>query len=301
MDNFYIECRGLKFYIRTLGNPNKPPVVFLHGITMSGAVWSCAMEYISKKFYTIAIDFRGHGKSDKPIDTTYTFEDHTDDIHCILTKLGIKRPNLVGWSLGGLVGQVYSVRYPNNISSLSLVDTGPQGDATPQFPWAIPANKVNTVVHLLQLTVNSLNNKQIPQALEYYKQFALQLHNLNLNDDCDDLLGLSNLKQKLIQITMQSSPYAILASFNQNGNRSLIDQLSLIKVPTLIVVGSIDQFYPVQAAEFMRDRIKDSILIEFANKGHSAALTDYMRFNVALEAFLTGMNKKCVICNTITP
>lgn len=301
MKTFYISCRGLNFFIRTLGDPDHEPVVFLHGISMSGAVWSCAMEYLSKKFYTVAIDFRGHGKSDKPINASYIFDEHADDVYCILNKLNIKLPNMVGWSLGGLVAQVYAVRYSNHLKSLSLVDTGPQGNATPNFPWAIPADKVNVVVNLLNLTVNALNSNNQKQAYNYYQQFALQLHNLNLNDTCDDKLGLQDLKQKLMDITLQSSPYAILASFNQNGNTSLINQLPLIKVPTLIIVGSIDQFYPVQAAEFMRDRIKDSIIVEFANKGHSAALTDSVRFNLTLEAFLTGVDKKCTICKSITP
>src|ERR1700722_9505425 len=115
MKKFYIACRGLSFFIRTTGKRNPKTnnknidnvIVFIHGITMSGAVWECTMNYLKNDFYCIAIDLRGHGRSSKPTPdyqtNNYSFETHCDDIHCILEKMGVNKPAIVGWSLGGLV------------------------------------------------------------------------------------------------------------------------------------------------------------------------------------------------------
>jgi pimeloyl-ACP methyl ester carboxylesterase len=297
MKKFYIDCNGLSFFVRTTGRSCNPPVVFLHGVTMSGAVWECTMEYLEKEFYCVAIDFRGHGRSSKPtpnyVTNNYSFETHADDVHCVLRKLGIKKPNVVGWSLGGLVAQVYAFRYANELSSLSLVDIGPQGDSTPDFPFGIPENKANQLIAYLKAGK--------------YQKFLDLLDALNFTDECANICNpkikkeYKILVEKLREISNQANPDAILAGFIMNGTRSLIPLLSFIKVPTLIIVGSRDLFYPFQAASFMRERISNSVLIEFNGKGHSAFLTTIDRFNKTLEAFLTGTDRNCDICTDIHP
>ena len=317
MKKFYIDCRELSFFVRTIGNPSFPPVVFLHGVTMSGAVWECTMNYLKNEFYCIAIDLRGHGKSSKPkpiYDTNntdkynkgnYTFETHCDDINCILTKMNIIKPSIVGWSLGGLIAQVYAFRYGENISKLVLVDTGPQGDSTPDFPWGIPQEKANQLVNYLKMATEPFKSSEFKS--DNYERFLDLLDELNFTDECRNITD-SNIKRdyntlvkKLRIISNQASPEAILAGFIQNGTRSLLTILPYIKVPTLIVVGSLDLFYPFQAARYMREHIPNSILVEFNSKGHSAFLTNIGKFNKILWAFLTEADKECDICTNINP
>ncbi len=312
MKEFYLECRDLSFFVRTTGNSRNSPVVFLHGITMSGAVWECPMNYLEDEFYCIAIDFRGHGRSSKPtpiyIGTdggNYSFETHCDDVHCILEKMGIKKPAIIGWSLGGLVAQVYAFRYATFLSSLVLVDTGPQGDSTPEFPWGIPTNQANQLIAYLKESTNT--NKSNDYRNSEYSKFLDLLDSLNFTDKCKNIndpkikRDYSILEAKLRQISLQASPNAILASFLQNGTRSLLAILPYIKVPTLIIVGSLDKFYPFQAARYMRENIPNSILVEFDSKGHSAFLTNIGKFDKILWSFLTETDKNCDICINIHP
>lgn len=293
MKEFYLTCRGLSFFIRTTGSKEKRALVFLHGITMSGAVWACTMNYLKDDFYCIAIDLRGHGRSSKPYPADYSFDAHVADVHCLMKKLAIDNFALVGWSIGGLISQVYAATYPYSLRSLALIDTGPQGNSTPDFPWGIPATSANSLISALQAG--------------NYSQFLDLLDTLNFTDKCSNITNIEvqvqyqQLVKTLREISMQASPQAILASFLQNGTRSLLSLLPLIKAPTLIIVGSLDLFYPFQAARYMREGIPNSILVEFDAKGHSAFLTNIGKFNKILWSFLTEADKKCDICVNIKP
>lgn len=293
MKTFYLSARGLIFYLRTTGSPNKPAVVFLHGITMSGAVWECTMNFLATDFYCLAVDLRGHGRSSKPYPADYSFEAQVADVRELLTQLKVVKPALVGWSLGGLVAQVYASLYSADLRQLVLVDTGPQGDSTPNFPWGIPTATANQLIS----TLESGN----------YSKFLNLLDALNFTDQCRNITNPQILAQykllesKLREISLQARPESILASFLQNGTRSLLSILHLITVPTLIIVGSLDLFYPFQAARYMREHIAGSILVEFDAKGHSAFLTTINKFNKILWSFLTEADRNCEICTNIHP
>lgn len=280
MEVGFIKRNGLNLFYRRMGNPHCPCVVFLHGITMSSAVWNCTQQYIaSRGYFTLSFDFKGHGYSDGVFNQlAYSFDAFADDIQYMISQFGVVRPVIVGWSLGGLVAQVLVVKYPQLASKLILVDTGPQGNATPDFPWAISTESANKVIHLLQ------TNQCVA--------FANYLHSLNLNDNCN----VDQLRQRLIVITLQANTFAILSSFLINGTRSLIPQLSQIKIPTLIVCGSQDLFYPIKAQMFMRLNIPNSLLVEFPGKGHSAFLTDSYRFNQVIYGFIQDIDQECHIC-----
>ena len=62
--------------------------------------------------------------------------------------------------------------------------------------------------------------------------------------------------------------------------------LGAIAVPTLIVVGSLDEFTPVPDAKFMHDRIPNSELVVIEGAGHMPNLERTAEFNAALGAFL---------------
>jgi pimeloyl-ACP methyl ester carboxylesterase len=251
------------------------------------------MHFLKDDFYCVAIDLRGHGRSSKPYPADYSFDAHVADIHCLLAKLKIDKPALVGWSLGGLVSQLYAATYPHQLRQLVLVDTGPQGDSTPDFPFGIPVEDAARLIKYLEAG--------------QYLRFLKLLDKLNFTDQCADGCDCKTkakyelLKEKLHQISLQARPEAILAGFQQNGTRSLISLLPQIRAPTLIVVGSLDLFYPFQAARVMREAIPRSVLVEFNSKGHSAFLTDATKFNKLLWSFLTETDKNCDICTHIEP
>jgi pimeloyl-ACP methyl ester carboxylesterase/DNA-binding SARP family transcriptional activator len=80
----------------------EPPVVAIHGSTMSAYTFTHLAEQLAPDVRFIAVDLRGHGFSDKP-STGYTVDQHVEDVRELMDALGLGRPVLLGFSIGGAV------------------------------------------------------------------------------------------------------------------------------------------------------------------------------------------------------
>jgi len=109
------------------GNPDDPPVIFLHGGGQTRHAWRNAAEAISERgLYTLAIDLRGHGDSDWEPKKDYFIDAFVDDLE-IVTQSFKQRPAVVGASMGGLVALLLAgLRNQTSLSGLVLVDTVPR-------------------------------------------------------------------------------------------------------------------------------------------------------------------------------
>ena len=100
-----------------------PPIVLLHGLASNLTIWRQVAERLSPRFRTIAIDQRGHGRSEKP-DDGYDFDTVVADARGKLGELEIDRPVLVGHSWGGNVALHYAATVDPPPRALVLVDGG---------------------------------------------------------------------------------------------------------------------------------------------------------------------------------
>lgn len=122
-------------HVRRHGRPSgeAPALLFLHGLTDSGAGWLRAVEHWSARFAIVAPDQRGHGES--PRFTAAQLEWHPgevmveDAVH-LLSQLD--RPVVVGHSLGGAVALTAAVRRPELVRALVLEDPAPLQPHEPQ-------------------------------------------------------------------------------------------------------------------------------------------------------------------------
>lgn len=87
-------------------------VVFIHGAGASSLLnWKHQLNYFSEKYRTIAYDWRGCGKSDRP--KSYTFDEHYQDFLDLMEILKVPdKPILVGHSYGCLIARRYISEYP---------------------------------------------------------------------------------------------------------------------------------------------------------------------------------------------
>jgi len=100
----------------------KKPVVFLHALAMSAAMWEDFAEHLNLDAPMYAIDLRGHGESDRATGP-FTTAQFASDVLAVLDHLKIDRVNLVGCSMGGTVSMAFVGKYPERVQSLSLIDT----------------------------------------------------------------------------------------------------------------------------------------------------------------------------------
>ncbi|KAH8114077.1 alpha/beta-hydrolase [Phellopilus nigrolimitatus] len=93
---------GLLIYADSAGSPDKPGIVFIHGLAVSGIVFNdiFANEQYTRDFYLVRYDMRGHGQSGKPdsIDG-YASKLYADDFAEVMKAFGLRKPVVVGWSV----------------------------------------------------------------------------------------------------------------------------------------------------------------------------------------------------------
>jgi N-formylmaleamate deformylase len=116
-----INIRGVKIhYYRCAGK--KGPVVLLHGATDNGLCWSVLAEWLTARGYGVLMpDAQGHGLSDR-MTPGFIFKDHADQAAALITKLDIKKPIVMGHSMGAVSVVNLAVQYPDLPSAVILED-----------------------------------------------------------------------------------------------------------------------------------------------------------------------------------
>jgi proline iminopeptidase len=120
LNGFVVTAQEL--YIRTFGDSGKPAIIFLHGGPGSHSVnfeLTTAARLADKGFFVIVYDRRGEGRS-KAKDAAYTFERSFEDINAIRDAYHLGKVNLIGHSFGGVLGSLYTRKYPDNVNALIL-------------------------------------------------------------------------------------------------------------------------------------------------------------------------------------
>ena len=115
-----IRANGVDIHCEVEGNG--PCVVLSHSLACSLEMWDEQVRALRSHFRVLRYDVRGHGASSVP-PAPYTLGQLTDDLGGLLTTVGVDRAHFVGISLGGMIGQVFALKFPRRLSSLVLCDT----------------------------------------------------------------------------------------------------------------------------------------------------------------------------------
>jgi proline iminopeptidase len=117
-----IFANGQNLYIKTYGNKNEKPIIFIHGGPSGNSTLfesTTAQKLADKGFYVIVYDRRGEGRSADP-DAKFTYQEAFQDLNSILKQYHLKKVTLIGHSFGGLVATLYTAKYPQNVDRLIL-------------------------------------------------------------------------------------------------------------------------------------------------------------------------------------
>lgn len=109
-------------YMQTVGNPENPAVVLVHGLgDEASTIWESTIELLKNDYYVITFDLPGFGQSSKA-NELYSPLNYAKFIHYV-TQTYVKKPfHLVGHSMGGAIALKYTSMYPSDVASLVLVD-----------------------------------------------------------------------------------------------------------------------------------------------------------------------------------
>ena len=94
-------------------------LVLLHGNGEDCTYFKGQIGYFSDRFRVIALDTRGHGKSERGL-SKFSINQFAEDLREVLDALGLPQVHLLGFSDGGNIAMAFALRYPERVSSLIL-------------------------------------------------------------------------------------------------------------------------------------------------------------------------------------
>ena len=125
----YADVNGLRMYYETHGSGR--PVVLLHGGLGNGAMFGPNIPRLAADHTVVLPDLQAHGRTadiDRPLDIRLM----ADDIAALIDHLGLEKPDIVGYSLGGGVAFFTAVRHPEKVGRLVMASAHINSDAMPQ-------------------------------------------------------------------------------------------------------------------------------------------------------------------------
>lgn len=115
------EVEGFKIAYREQGAGE--PVLLVHGITTYSFIYRRIIPNLCDRYRVISVDLLGCGESEKPLDVLYSLPYHADILHGFIKSLDIERLHFVGHDVGGGIGQIFAVVYPDQLIDLTLINS----------------------------------------------------------------------------------------------------------------------------------------------------------------------------------
>jgi pimeloyl-ACP methyl ester carboxylesterase len=122
----YADVNGLHLYYATQGSGR--PLILLHGGLGTGDMFGPVRAELAAQHQVITPDLQGHGRTadiDRPLDVRLM----ADDIAALIRQLGLDKPDLVGYSLGGGVALMTAIKYPELVRKVVVASAHIRYDA----------------------------------------------------------------------------------------------------------------------------------------------------------------------------
>jgi pimeloyl-ACP methyl ester carboxylesterase len=246
------------------------PIVLLHGWLGSSWDFSNQIDYFSKAYRVFAFDHKGHGKSDRPQDATYTLPEFAEELDQALDKLiGKEKFVLIGHSMGGFISLIYAItpNFQKRLKGLILMSTSPKfkNPSLDEFVDLIKKGEMTIVDRAL------VDSVLVPIC---FNGKYIETHN-------------DVIKERVEEVMKNSEHVASRTAIFCADHYNVEDKLERIDVPTLILAGDEDAFISPKEAELMHKKIKNSELKILTPKiGHMIQFEASAECNKVVDEFL---------------
>ena len=254
------------------GNPRGAEIVLVHGLDGSHLDWvKQTSSPLLAKYRLITYDLRGHGFSDKPADASYYADGRRwgEELHAVLEAKHLRRPVLVGWSLGGPVLTNYLGTYGDSqIAGVVYVDG--VIELKPELLKIHPA------------TVAALLSPDFGVYLEGTRQFVRQCFFRQPSPaDFDLLYGGAS----------QASPIMVRQAF-AGLSIPAASALPKVTVPALYLYGERDALVDPRMVARAGQLLPHLQVLLYPGTGHASFFEQPARFNRDLDRFVQQAAQK---------
>jgi proline iminopeptidase len=285
-----IPIRDVSLFVQVYGQGD--PLLFMHGGPGLDHTDLLPLQPLADQFTLIFYDHRCNGRSEGGPVESMTWENLTADAEALRQKLGFKRWAVLGHSFGGNLALEYALRYPSSLSRLILMNTG--GDQ-----WWVNQNAPELLAKrgysaATVQTARCFYNGQLtpdqvlPSVLKFIGAYVYR-PSFIYNPSFMALaikLGLGPPH------TMR--PEATIFGYSQLlQGWTVMNRLSEIKVPTLVLAGREDFLFPPEHQAILADRIPNAQLEMIERAGHNPQIERTADVIGILRRFLDTSNPDC--------
>ncbi|MCP3925231.1 MAG: alpha/beta fold hydrolase, partial [Desulfobacterales bacterium] len=258
-DNIKVSS-GREYEVLTCGEGE--PLMFLTGLAFNWKMWKNQIPALRKDYRLIFPHLPGHSASFAE-NGNFDFENLIDDLIDILNHYNIESSHLLGWCMGGNIAQLFALKYPERLKTLSLVATTPT-----------------------ELRLRGLMKKDMVEySANPFDMYILEFRNSLKDSPFQD--SLSELYLEYLKDCYCSIDNVYIMSYIENLFRfDSTEWLKKIDIPTLVMAGKWDVGFPLSQVKLIHQSIANSKYIEFNQSGHIPFLTQHDRFNNELHNFL---------------
>ncbi|MBI4587236.1 MAG: alpha/beta fold hydrolase, partial [Candidatus Rokubacteria bacterium] len=245
---------GARLYYEVHGRGT--PLVLMHGFAGTAESWGPQIPALSAAYRLILYDARGHWRSESPRSANlYSPEIFADDLRALLDHLDAETAVIGGLSMGGVIALTFYFKHPARVRALILADTGP-GFRNPErrAEWARSRERV---ARLLEEGGMPAFASSPDARLDYYTAPEIMLRH--------DPVGLAHVNRKVVVVP----------------DSRLIDGLSEVRAPTLVIVGADDTDF-LGASAYMARKIPGAAHVVIPKAGHGANVDQPEAFNRAI-------------------
>ena len=224
-----------------------PPALFVHGLMMSGALWRHVIGEVAEMRRCLAIDLLGHGHTRVREGQAVTLAAQAEMLEAFCDALGLDRVDLVANDFGGAVSQTFAVAHPQRLRSLTLTNAdahdnlGPPESLAQVVPLADRGD-------LAPLIAGMLDDPSLARA--YFPGTGFEDPTLLTAEELRALLGPAFAPPNGGRHFEH-----MLTSIRGDELTKIEPRLRALDVPTLLVWGTEDTYFPPHWGHWLRDAI----------------------------------------------
>jgi 3-oxoadipate enol-lactonase/4-carboxymuconolactone decarboxylase len=225
------------------GPSDGTPVVLSGSLGSDLRMWDHQVEpLVAAGFRVIRYDHRGHGGSPAPAGP-YTLAELADDVLALLDRLGLRQVSWVGLSLGGMVGMWLAENEPSRLERLVLCCTS--ASLGPASMWQDRANTARTA-GMGAMAEPVVSRWVTPAFAESHPETVTWLQ----------------------EMVASHSPEGYASCCTAIERMSIVDSLSTVKAPTLVIAGADDPATPPEHGQRIADAVPGARLAVVPEAAH---------------------------------
>ncbi|MFI5775391.1 alpha/beta fold hydrolase [Streptomyces sp. NPDC051658] len=239
-------------------------IVLLHGLAGHAGEWDVLAQSLGSRYRVVAVDQRGHGASERyPQDVSRAA--YVADVTAVVDQLALRRPVLVGQSLGGHTAMLAAAAHPGLVRALVLVEAGP-GGSNPNGPVDIGGwlDSWPTPFASREVAAGFLGGGQVGAG------------------------WAAGLEEREGGWWPRFDRDVMVRSLAENAQRSFWHEWGQVTCPTLVVLAQ-SSFIPAHEAEEMLRQRPVTMAMSIPGTHHDLHLEQPEALHTALSDFLEGL------------